>query len=256
MTQILYPISASILLSLVSLIGVIVLPISKIQKHISILIALAAGTMIGDVFLHILPHTIEENIDTFDHISFIWLIVGILLFYVLETLFHWHHDHNTKDMQTPHHIGNLALIADSLHNFFDGIGIAVAFAISPVAGIATTIAYMVHELPQEIGDYAIYINSGWGKQKAVMFNLISGLTAVFGCVIGLFLLEGFETIEQPILMITAGSLLYIALVDLIPESNADNKHGHKKFRFKIFFGFMVGLVLMFGLTMLEEIIAI
>jgi zinc and cadmium transporter len=256
MLQFIFPLTASILLSFVSLIGVVVLPLDLIKKNLKFLIALAAGTMVGDVFLHILPHTIEENIETFDHNSFVWLIVGVIIFYLLETAFHWHHEHTTKDMETPHHIGKLAVAADSLHNFFDGVGIAVAFAISPTVGIATTFAFMMHELPQEIGDYAIYISSGWSKQKALVMNFLSGLTAVVGCIIGLFLIESFELIEQPILMVTAGSLIYIALADLIPQSNLSHSNGHKKFRFKVFASFVFGILLMYGISLLEESIGI
>jgi zinc and cadmium transporter len=256
MSQFIFPLIASVLLSLVSLIGVAIIPLELIKKNLKFLIALAAGTMIGDVFLHILPHTIEENIESFNHNSFGWLIVGIVVFYLLETAFHWHHEHTSKDMETPHHIGKLALVADSLHNFFDGVGIAVAFAISPTVGVATTIAFMMHELPQEIGDYAIYISSGWSKKRAILMNLASGLTAVIGCIIGLLLIESFELIEQPILMITAGSLIYIALADLIPQSNSQLMNGHKKFRLKVFASFILGVVLMYGITLLEETIGV
>jgi zinc and cadmium transporter len=254
--NILYPIIASIIISLISFVGIFTIPFEKFKKTIPLLVALAAGAMIGDVFLHLLPHTIEEHKDNFDPSTLSWIIVGIILFYLLETMIHWHHQHTLSDMEKPHHIGKIATAGDLLHNFFDGLGVAVAFAISPIVGIATTFAYIIHEIPQEIGDYAIYINSGWSRKKALFINFITGLTAVFGTIVGLFLIELWESIEQPILMITAGSLIYIALADLIPESNNQNMNHHKNFRFIVFCSFLFGVGLMYGLTYVETLLGV
>jgi zinc and cadmium transporter len=252
MNNILLPIVATFGISLISFVGLLATPFERFKKTIPLLVALAAGSMIGDVFLHLLPHTLEEHKADFNPSSFIWIIVGISLFYLLETLFHWHHQHSTKDSEKPHHIGKMAVVGDSLHNFFDGLGIAVAFAVSPAVGFATTIAFMIHEIPQEIGDYAIFISSGWSRKNALLINFFSGLTAVSGTLVGIFLIDSFEMIEQPILFVTAGSLIYIALADLIPESNNQNMKHHKNFRFMVFLSFLVGVALMYGLTFLEK----
>jgi zinc and cadmium transporter len=256
MNDIFLPILATFAISLVSFIGILAIPLEKYKKTIPLLVALAAGAMIGDVFIHLLPHAIKEHKSDFDPSSFIWIIIGISLFYLLETLFHWHHQHSTKDSQKPHHIGKIVVAGDSLHNFFDGLGIAVAFAISPAVGFATTLAFMIHEIPQEIGDYAIFISSGWSRKNALLINFFSGLTAVLGCLVGIFLIDTFEIIEQPILFLTAGSLIYIALADLIPESNNQNMKHHKNFRFSVFGSFTFGIILMYGLTFLEPIFGI
>jgi zinc and cadmium transporter len=242
---------AAFIISLVSFVGVFSLPFYKFKKAIPLLVSLAAGAMIGDVFLHIIPHILEENKDSFDPKNFMWLIAGIAAFYLLETVFSWHHQHSVSDSQKPHTIGKMVLVGDSLHNFFDGLGIAVAFAVSPAIGVATTIAFMIHEIPQEIGDFAIFINSGWSRKKALIANFLSGLTAVVGAIVGGFLLNSFETIELPILMFTAGSLIYISLADLIPESNNHNMKHHKSFRFVTFLSFIIGVAVMYGITFIE-----
>jgi zinc and cadmium transporter len=251
-----YPILATFALSLVSLIGIFTIPFAKFKQTIPLLVAFAAGSMIGDVFLHLLPHSVDENIKNNNPTNFIWIIVGIILFYLLETALHWHHDHEVHDSHTSHSIGIIAVVGDVLHNFFDGLGIAASFAINPTVGIATTIAFIAHEIPHELGTFAVFVSSGWSRSKALLINFCSGLASVAGALTGMLLIKNLETIEQPILMITAGSLIYIALADLIPESNKSNMHHHKTFRFATFASFIIGVVVMYGLIYLESIIGL
>ena len=256
MPEYLYPILAAFVISLVSFVGVLSIPFTKIKKAIPLLIALAAGGMIGDVFLHMIPHIIEERKEDFNPNNFVWIIVGIVCFYLLETVLHWHHQHSGDDSDRPHHIGVMAVVGDGLHNFFDGLGVAAAFAISPAVGIATTIAFVVHEIPQELGDFAIFLNSGWSRKKALLINFLSGLTSIIGAVVGIFLLQTWESFETPIVLLTAGSLIYIALADLIPEGNKENMHHHKTFRFWVFASFVFGVGLMYGLTQIEGLLGL
>jgi zinc and cadmium transporter len=246
-----YPIIATLLLSLVSLVGIFTIPFEKFKQTIPLLVAFAAGSMIGDVFLHLLPNSVEENVKNNNSINFIWIIVGITMFYLLETALHWHHDHEVDDSHASHNIGNIALAGDVLHNFFDGLGIAAAFAINPTVGIATTIAFIAHEIPHELGTYAVFISSGWNRKKALIINFCSAFASVFGAIIGTTLIAYTRVFEQPILMITAGSLIYIALADLIPESNKTNMHHHKTFRFATFASFIIGVAVMYSLIFLE-----
>jgi zinc and cadmium transporter len=248
METIFYPLLASLILSSISFIGILSLPFERIKKLTPLLVALAAGSMIGDAFLHLIPEAKPE--------SFIWIIGGIVCFYLLETTLHWHHHHDYNDSSKPHHIGILSIIADSVHNLFDGLGIAAGFAISPAVGIATTTAFIFHEIPQELGDYAIYISSGWSRKKALFLNFLSGLTSVLGTLFGIFLLSSFDSFKEPVIMLTAGSLIYIALCDLIPESNKNNMHHHKAFRFSVFISFVIGVLLMYGLTYLEAMLGL
>jgi zinc and cadmium transporter len=251
MNPIFYPIIATLILSLVSLVGVFTIPFEKFKQTVPLLVAFAAGTMIGDVFLHLLPHSIEENVENNNPVNFIWIIVGITMFYLLETALHWHHDHEVHDSHESHNIGIIALAGDTLHNFFDGLGIAAAFAINPTVGIATSLAFFAHEIPHELGTYAVFLSSGWSRKKALIVNFLSSFSGVIGAIIGTVLITQIESIEQPILMITAGSLIYIALADLIPESNKSNKHHHKTFRFATFASFLIGVAIMYALIFLE-----
>ena len=250
-SNIIYPILASIILSLISFIGVLVIPFNNYKKYLPLLVSIAAGAMIGDVFIHILPAAITDAGANFNPSSLIWIIVGICIFYLLETALHWHHHHSAKDIEKSHHIAKIAVLGDAMHNFLDGLGLAVAFAISPAVGLATTVSYVAHEIPQEICDYAIFINSGWSRKKALLLNFASGLTSILGAVIGIFLINTVHSFQQPIVMITAGSLLYIALADLIPESNNNDMTFHKHFRLYIFVGFLIGIIIMYSLTLFE-----
>jgi zinc and cadmium transporter len=252
MNQFIYPLAASLLLTLVSLVGLITIPFEKFKKLIPLLVAFAAGTMIGDVFLHLLPHSIEENAEKNNPVNFVWIIVGITLFYLLETVLHWHHTHEVDDFHQSHNISYVALAGDALHNFFDGLGIAAAFAINPTVGVATTIAFVAHEIPHGIGTYSVFRSSGWSQKRALVTNFVSSFTGVIGAMLGTLLIDSIETIEQPILMIAAGSLIYIALADLIPESNKDNSHHHKTFRFATFASFLIGVAIMYALIFLES----
>jgi zinc and cadmium transporter len=247
---------AAFAISLVSFVGVLSIPFANSKKFVPLLVALAAGSMLGDVFLHLLPNIIEDENTKFNSTSLIWVIVGIIIFYLLETVLHWHHHHDIDDTSKPHHISSMILISDSLHNFFDGVGIAVAFAINPTVGIATTIAFMIHELPQEFGDYAIFISSGWSKKKALLVNFLSGLSAVVGAIVGTYAIGIWNNIAVPITLLTAGSLIYIALADLIPESNKNNLHHHKSFRFLVFLCFIIGIAIMYSLTFVESVLGV
>ncbi len=251
-----YPIFATLFLSLISLIGLLTIPFTKFKQTIPILVSFAAGGMIGDVFLHLLPHTVEENQKNNNPINFVWIIVGIIIFYLLETTLHWHHNHDLDDAHTSHNIGLVAMAGDVLHNFFDGLGIAAAFAVSPAVGIATTFAFVAHEIPHELGTYAVFLSSGWSHKKALLVNFGSALASVIGAIVGMVLINNYEAIEQPLLLITAGSLIYIALADLIPESNKNNSSHHKSFRFATFASFIVGILIMYGLIFLETYLGV
>jgi zinc and cadmium transporter len=251
-----YAIISAFAISLISFVGVIAIPFTKSKKFIPLVVALAAGSMLGDVFLHLLPGVIEDKTTVFNPSSLIWVIIGIIVFYLLETVLHWHHHHDTDDSTKPHNISSMIIISDSLHNFFDGVGIAVAFAINPTIGIATTIAFMIHELPQEFGDFAIFISSGWSKKKALLVNFLSGLTAVLGAVVGTYAVGLWNNVAAPLTLLTTGSLIYISLADLIPESNKNSLHHHKSFRFLVFLFFLAGIAIMYSLTFVETVLGI
>lgn len=208
------------IVSLISLIGIFSLSIKKkfLKKIIPSLVALSVGSFLGDSFFHILPEAIESKND------FVWLMViaGILAFFILEKIIHWHHCHNTNECEQTHQhqikpLGKMNLIGDGFHNFLDGLAIGSSFLISPALGIATTLAVIIHEIPQEISDFGVLIYSGYSTRKAIFFNFLSALFAFLGIAV-IFIFGKFsEDISLLILPFIAGSFIYIAMSDIIPE---------------------------------------
>ena len=167
-------------------------------------------------------HLIPEAFTLFNNTTTasLFIIVGFFIFFVLEKFLHWHHCHGTHDQEscsTIRPLGNIVLFSDGVHNFLDGIIIAAGYLISIEVGIATTIAIVLHEIPQEIGDFAILIHSGYTRAKALLVNFLSALAAVVGASVTLLLGNSMEMLIPTLVAISAGSFIYIAGSDLIPE---------------------------------------
>lgn len=244
-----YSLVSVVLVSLVSLVGVASLALSGrlFQKIILGLVALSVGALFGDVFFHILPELLEENEA---RPVFVLVSIGLLLFFVLEKFFHWHHHHHeekTDECVKP--FGYLNLFADGLHNFLDGLIIAAGYMVSPPVGIATTLAVIFHEIPQEIGDFAILVKAGFSKTKAIMFNLLSACSAILGAVVVIILGSNSESLSSIILPIAAGGFLYIAGSDLVPELH-DHSPSVREAIVQLV-AISVGLIAMLALTFLE-----
>lgn len=238
---------SALIISLISLIGVFFLSkkIKKGSKFIMILVAFAAGAMLGNVFFHILPESVEE----LDALVFSGLLMGgFLLFFVLEKVVHWRHCHDHHCDKHVKPVGTLNLIGDGVHNFLDGVLIAVSYLVSIPVGIATTIAIASHEIPQEIGDFSVLVYSGYSKGRALFFNFLSALLAVIGAVGGFFILKDFEFVHY-VLPIVGGSLLYIATADLIPELHKENKVVQSII---FFVSLLAGLILLYVLKVIFE----
>lgn len=212
-----YSLLAVLLVSLVSLIGVLALSfkIKKLRQILSFLVSFAAGALLGGVFIHILPELSEKQ--GFNLLESILILLGILVFFVLEKIVRWRHCHQPTCKQHPHALGVMNLVGDGLHNVTDGILIAAAFLTSQSLGLATTLAVIFHEIPQEIGDFSVLIYAGFSKNKALFFNFLSALTAILGAVFTLILGTKIHGLTQILLPLTAGSFIYIATADLIPE---------------------------------------
>ena len=191
-----------------------------LKKIMFLLVSFAVGALLGNVFFHLLPEVFEEHHS--QTLYGIVLLSGLLAFFVTERVFHWHHHHQLDDEQDGHHVhsfGYVSLFADALHNFTDGVLIAAAWMTGPEIGMATTLAVMLHEIPQEISDFSILVHAGFTKRKALMFNLLSALTAVVGAVVTLLVGQAAEHITSYILPFAAGGFIYLACSDLIPELN-------------------------------------
>lgn len=237
--------------SLLSLVGVslFLLRESVIRKALLYIVSFSTGSLFGDVFYHILPELAE------DHEAFVrampLVLLGILISFVIEKIIHWHHCHilPTEHVHCEHHhVGIMSLIGDAAHNFIDGLLIAASFLVSTEIGFATTIAVMLHEIPQEIGDFAILLHSGFSKTKAVLFNLLSASTALLGAIIVLVSAGSAPAISSVLLPIAAGNFLYLAGSDLIPELH---KHTGLRQGFLQLLCMILGMGAMFALTFLE-----
>ena len=185
------------------------------------MVSFAAGTLIGDVFLHLLPELIER--DGFSLTIGLNIILGILIFFVLEKGIHWRHCHHSDAKEHVHPLAMMNLVGDAAHNFIDGILIAGSYMLSIPVGIATTVAVLFHEIPQEMGDFGVLMHSGMKVKKALFLNFLSALASIVGVL--LVLGAGFEAevIIEYIIPITIGGFLYIANADLIPELHKDVK---------------------------------
>jgi zinc and cadmium transporter len=185
----------------------------KVRKTlVPVLISYATGTLLGAAFLGMIPHAIEH---TQASSILTTILIGIVLFFLLEKLVIWRHCHN-GECEIHGVAGPLILFGDAFHNFVDGIVITAAFLINIPLGLATALAVIVHEVPQEIGDFAILLDSGYSKQKAFLYNLLSSLTTLLGAIISFFFLKASKTAVPYILAISAASFIYIAMADLIP----------------------------------------
>lgn len=211
------PLLAVFGVSLVSLIGIFALSLKmkKLRRVLSFLVSFAAGALLGGVFIHILPEVSEKK--GLELNQSLLILTGILIFFVLEKVVHWRHCHQPTCEEHPHALGIMNLIGDGLHNFTDGILIAASFMTNFSLGLATTLAVIFHEIPQEIGDFSVLIYAGFSKKKALFFNFLSALLAVLGTVLTLFLGEYIHGLSNTLLLLTAGSFIYIATADLMPE---------------------------------------
>ena len=217
MKVLLYPFISVFLVSLVSLVGVFTFLIKKeeVKKVSMLLVSFAAGALFGDAFIHLLPESFRKlgiNLTTS-----LLILLGILVFFILEKFLHWRHCHQPTSRKHLHPLATMNLIGDALHNFIDGLLIGAAYMISLPIGITTTLAIILHEIPQEIGDFGVLIHAGFSIKKALLFNLLSAMVAFLGMTASLFIGPHIENYASFILPVMAGGFIYIAGSDLIPE---------------------------------------
>lgn len=237
-TVLLWIIAATLIDGLVALGGAFTLYLSdkKLQKLLLKLVAFSAGALLAGAFLHLIPESLEVLES---EVVFGFVIGGFVLFFLIERFLHWHHCHDGKCKV--HQVTYLILFGDGIHNFVDGLIIAVSFMVSIRFGIITTLLILGHEIPQELGDFGVLVYGGMHKTKALIYNFIAQLMAVLGGIVG-FLLSGWvEGIIPYILPFAAGGFIYIAASDLVPELHKET-HLQKSL---IGFGFfLIGIVFM------------
>ncbi len=243
-----YALLGVMIVSLVSLVGVFALSFKEefIRKYIFLLVSLAVGALLGDAFIHLIPEAFESFNDSLT--PSLLIIGGIIFFFVLENFLHWHHHGEDTEEQDIHPVGRLALFSDGVHNFIDGVIIGISFLASVPLGIATTLAVILHEIPQEIGDFAVLLHAGYTRKRALWLNFLSAFSAVLGTLVAFLLGGAGESFTNWILPLAAGGFIYIAMTDLIPEL-----HKTKKFSYSFLqlLSIILGIILMVGLVFIE-----
>jgi zinc and cadmium transporter len=208
---------AVLIVSLLSLSGIFLIFLNKkiSQKVNLLLVSFAVGALFGDTFIHLLPQAFSSlNSMTVSLLT----ITGLLIFFVLEKILRWHHCHEIDcDIHSTRHIIALNTIGDTVHNSIDGMIIAASFIVSIKLGIFTSIAVLLHEIPQEFGDFAILIHSGLSLKKTIMYNILSATSAFVGVFLVFLLGSKVSSLSSYLLPITAGAFIYLAASDLIPE---------------------------------------
>ena len=187
------------------------------------LVSFATGALLGAAFLGLLPHALQSMSETDVHLIPMVVLFGLLGFFVLEKLVLWRHCHadhcevhGPDQAQKDHSTGTMILIGDGLHNFLDGILIAGAFMTDIHLGVVTSLAVAAHEIPQEVGDFAVLLHSGFSRGRAFLYNILTSLTTVFGGLLAWVALQEMQAALPYVLAIAASSFIYIAVADLIP----------------------------------------
>ena len=207
-------------ISLISFAGALALTLgpARIRGVLPVLVAMAAGALIGDAFLHLLPEAAEHAGGFTPEVGW-WVLGGLLGFFLIESVLHWHHHGEDVAEHEAGHIHPLAwmnLLGDLIHNVMDGMLVAGAWLVSEPLGLATTIAVALHEVPQEFGDFGVLLSAGLSSRRALLLNFVSALGAVLGAL--LVLLAGHEIhVEHQLVPLAAGGFLYVACADLVPE---------------------------------------
>lgn len=253
-----YTLAAVTVVSLVSLVGVLTIArdTGRLEKTLGILVSLAAGVLLGGAVVHLLPEAVEA-LGNSVAVSGLFLL-GFLGFFVLEGSLWQHHHHFGEEPKVPqghhghrhHPMVAMNLIGDGVHNFIDGMVIAAAFAVDAKLGAVTTVAIVAHEVPQEIGDFGVLVFGGLSVRKALWFNFLSACMAILGALTVLVLGGRFPLMASVLLPFTAGTFLYIASADLIPELHRHDAPRSERLMHTV--TLLLGVLLMVALRLIEQ----
>ncbi|HUO57089.1 MAG TPA: ZIP family metal transporter [bacterium] len=235
------------LVSLLSLIGISLLALSHEAFHKIVfgLVALAVGALFGDAFLHLLPEAFKNQAQTTQ--ASLFVVAGILLFFILENFLHWRHQHSDEHHEIQPY-GYLNLVADMTHNFIDGLIIGASYRVGMPLGMATTLAVLLHEIPHEFSNFGILVKSGFSRQKALFLNFLTALTALAGGILAWRAGQGTGAFIQALIPLTAGGFIYIAGSDLVPQLHKDVKSLRA---FLQLFAILTGVGIMYLVKILE-----
>jgi zinc and cadmium transporter len=187
------------------------------------MVSYSVGVLLGVTFLDLLPEAFERADEA--HTLFAVVLGGILGFFLLEKAALWRHSHEDEGHGGRSSSGLLILAGDAFHNFVDGVLIAAAFLADFRLGLTTTLAVMVHEIPQEIGDFVVLLHAGYTRARALLLNVAVSLASLAGALVAYAVLEYAESLVQYALALTAACFIYIAVADLIPHLH---RHEHRR----------------------------
>ena len=232
--------------SLAALIGITLINLDErtLNGVLFVLVSLAAGAMFGDAFIHLLPQSFVQSSSP--TATSLYALSGILIFFVLEKFLLWRHEHAPSHV---HPVGYMNLIADGVHNFLDGILIGTSYLVSVPVGLATTLAVLLHEIPQEIGDFGVLVHAGFSRGSAVGLNLLSAALAIVGAAAALIAGAHLRHLPTVVLPMSAGTFIYIAGSDLVPELHRERQPLRSLVQM---LAIGVGVGLMFALVLLER----
>jgi zinc and cadmium transporter len=236
-----YALGAAGIVSLMAFAGILTMALTDkiLNKILFALVGFSAGAMIGGAFFHLIPEAVEGAGGDILMI-FVWIVIGFSVFFLLERFIKWRHCHSGHCHV--HSFAYMNLIGDGVHNFIDGLVIVAAFLVDVKLGIVTTLTIILHEIPQEIGDFGVIVYAGISKWKALFYNFVSALMAIAGVVVGYLVSDGGVTVfSEALLPFAAGGFIYIAASDLIPELHREEKLSKALCAFALF---VVGVVFM------------
>lgn len=218
---------ASFLESLIAFIGGVLAIFNekKVKRFAHFAVSFAIGALLGVSMLHLIPEAIAMS--TVEAIL-PWVLVGIILFFVLEKFLFWYHCHGGSC--PVHTYTYLILWGDFLHNFIDGIILALAFLVDIKLGILTAVAIALHEIPQEIADFSILIHGGLSRAKALLYNFLSASSVMIGAILAYMLGSVLEPFLPIGLALVAGNFIYLATTDLMPELHEATSFTHSFFQ--------------------------
>lgn len=244
----LYALISVLIVSAVALIGIVTLWLraAMLKKIVLLLVSFSAGALFGDAFFHLLPEAIET--DGFTFVVSLWLLGGILFGLVTEKVIRRNHCHMPITKEHTHPFVIMNLVWDMVHNLIDGLIIWASYLVSIPVGVATTLAVVFHEIPQEIWDFGVLVHGGFSKKKALLMNFLTALTAVLGVLIAFIIGHSVEGMVSVLIPFAAWTFIYIAGSDLIPELHKENKLSQTLPQILFF---LIGLWLMASLLFFE-----
>ena len=255
MSDLLYAVLAVVVVSILSLVGVFAISLKEatLDRILFVLLSFSAGSILGAAYLDLLPEAIEFLGEEQLSVTVLYVTLGFLGFFFLERNIYWYHGHvhgnqsDVKEKMTVKKFVYLNVIGDGIHNLIDGMIIAAGFFINITVGLATTVAVIFHELPQEIGDFGVLVYGGFTRNRAVFVNFLSALTAIVGVLISNYFSIHVENFVGLLIALAAGGFIYLAASELIPEIQKEENIGKSMIQFVLF---VFGIVLIWSLGLL------